>query len=119
MKLNINSILVQVKEAHFKAHPDWKWCSKDRKKSSTIAATLKQRSSRRLSSSEDGPDDCNEGLPEGETSKIGRFSIFFFSPSFIKERKFGRFYQKTEIGSGNIKFQNKSSILFSISVGEK
>ena len=23
----------QVKEAHFKAHPDWKWCSKDRKKS--------------------------------------------------------------------------------------
>lgn len=25
----------QVKEAHFKAHPDWKWCSKDRRKSST------------------------------------------------------------------------------------
>ena len=24
---------LQVKEAHFKAHPDWKWCSKDRKKS--------------------------------------------------------------------------------------
>ena len=23
----------QVKEAHFKAHPDWKWCNKDRKKS--------------------------------------------------------------------------------------
>lgn len=109
-----------MKEAHFKAHPDWKWCSKDRKKSSTIAATLKQRSSRRLSSSEDGPDDCNEGLPEGETSKIGRFSIIFFPVfSFIKERKFGRFYQKTEIGSGNIKFQNKFSILFSVSVGLK
>ncbi|GFS24489.1 protein capicua like protein, partial [Elysia marginata] len=30
----------QVKEAHFKAHPDWKWCSRDRKRSSTIAATL-------------------------------------------------------------------------------
>lgn len=25
----------QVKEAHFKAHPDWKWCNKDRKKSSS------------------------------------------------------------------------------------
>lgn len=33
-----NEILIlfklQVKEAHFKAHPDWKWCSKDRRKSS-------------------------------------------------------------------------------------
>ncbi|XP_043234963.1 protein capicua homolog [Amphibalanus amphitrite] len=25
----------QVKEAHFKAHPEWKWCSKDRRKSSS------------------------------------------------------------------------------------
>lgn len=25
----------QVKEAHFKAHPDWKWCNKERKKSSS------------------------------------------------------------------------------------
>ena len=24
-----------MKEAHFKAHPDWKWCNKDRKKSSS------------------------------------------------------------------------------------
>ena len=24
-----------MKEAHFKAHPDWKWCSKDRKKSTS------------------------------------------------------------------------------------
>ena len=23
----------QVKEAHFRAYPDWKWCTKDRKKS--------------------------------------------------------------------------------------
>ena len=89
--------MLQVKEAHFKAHPDWKWCSKDRKKSSTIAATLKQRSSRRLSSSEDGPDDCTEGLPEGETSKIGRFFSFPLLSS-VKERKLERFFQKPEIG---------------------
>ncbi|CAH1158712.1 unnamed protein product [Phyllotreta striolata] len=25
----------EVKEAHFKAHPEWKWCNKDRRKSST------------------------------------------------------------------------------------
>jgi len=28
---------VQVKDAHFKKHPEWKWCSKDRKKSKTAA----------------------------------------------------------------------------------
>ncbi|KAL8588763.1 hypothetical protein ACOMHN_042105 [Nucella lapillus] len=42
----------KVKEAHFKAHPDWKWCSKDRKRSSTIATTLKQQRDSRLSSTE-------------------------------------------------------------------
>ena len=48
---SIHYIYFQVKEAHFKAHPEWKWCSRDRKKSSTIAATLKQRSnSQRLGS---------------------------------------------------------------------
>ena len=24
---------VQVKETHFKVHPEWKWCSKERRKS--------------------------------------------------------------------------------------
>lgn len=26
-------VSLQVKEAHFRAHPDWKWCNKDRRKS--------------------------------------------------------------------------------------
>lgn len=26
---------MQIKEHHYRAHPDWKWCSKDRRKSST------------------------------------------------------------------------------------
>ena len=30
--------LSQVKEAHFKAHPDWKWCSKDRRKSGSTSS---------------------------------------------------------------------------------
>lgn len=29
---------MQVKEAHFKAHPDWKWCSKDRRKSGSTSS---------------------------------------------------------------------------------
>ncbi|XP_031564265.1 protein capicua homolog isoform X2 [Actinia tenebrosa] len=32
-KQEYNHLAAQVKEAHYKAHPDWKWCSKDRKKS--------------------------------------------------------------------------------------
>jgi len=28
---------MKVKDAHFKKHPEWKWCSKDRKKSKTTA----------------------------------------------------------------------------------
>ncbi|XP_032820584.2 protein capicua homolog [Petromyzon marinus] len=33
-KQQYHDLASQVKEAHFKAHPDWKWCSKERKKSS-------------------------------------------------------------------------------------
>jgi len=29
--------VMQVKDAHFKQHPKWKWCSKDRKKSKNAA----------------------------------------------------------------------------------
>ncbi|CAG5116034.1 unnamed protein product, partial [Candidula unifasciata] len=54
-----------VKEAHFKAYPDWKWCSKDRKRSSTIAATLGKQQSNRLSSTNDSDDAI--GTP-GESS---------------------------------------------------
>ena len=28
-----------MKEAHFKAHPEWKWCAKERRKSSSGSAT--------------------------------------------------------------------------------
>lgn len=34
-KQKYHQLAFQVKEAHFKAHPDWKWSSRDRKKSST------------------------------------------------------------------------------------
>lgn len=41
-----------MKEAHFKAHPEWKWCSKDRRKSST--SSLKGESGQKGSGSEGG-----------------------------------------------------------------
>ncbi|XP_032676177.1 protein capicua homolog isoform X5 [Odontomachus brunneus] len=34
-KQKYHDLASEVKEAHFKAYPDWKWCSKDRRKSST------------------------------------------------------------------------------------
>ncbi|XP_059163863.1 protein capicua homolog isoform X3 [Physella acuta] len=52
-KQRYHDLAARVKEAHFKAHPDWKWCSKDRKRSGTIAATLNKQHDSRLSSTED------------------------------------------------------------------
>lgn len=34
-KQKYHELASEVKEAHFKAHPQWKWCSKDRRKSSS------------------------------------------------------------------------------------
>ena len=50
----------QVKEAHFKAHPDWKWCSKDRKKSTSVsgAGSTPKKERDRLSSTEEPPGKC-------------------------------------------------------------
>lgn len=36
-KQKYHNLASEVKEAHFKAHPEWKWCSKDRRKSSTTS----------------------------------------------------------------------------------
>ncbi|PAV83848.1 hypothetical protein WR25_19588 isoform B [Diploscapter pachys] len=42
-KAEYHKLATQVKEAHFKAHPDWKWCNKEKKSredgSSSTAAT--------------------------------------------------------------------------------
>ncbi|KAF8774863.1 Protein capicua like protein [Argiope bruennichi] len=37
-KKKYHDLAYEVKEAHFKAYPNWKWCSRDRKKSSTSSA---------------------------------------------------------------------------------
>lgn len=35
-KQKYHDLASEVKEAHFKAHPEWKWCSKDRRKSTNL-----------------------------------------------------------------------------------
>nr|XP_026689957.1 protein capicua homolog isoform X4 [Ciona intestinalis] len=44
-KQKYHNLAFQVKEAHFKAHPDWKWCSKERKRSGSISRARKMSES--------------------------------------------------------------------------
>ncbi|XP_036001678.1 protein capicua homolog isoform X1 [Fundulus heteroclitus] len=53
-KQKYHDLAFQVKEAHFKAHPDWKWCNKDRRKSlSEGRGTPKELRERSMSESID------------------------------------------------------------------
>jgi capicua transcriptional repressor len=56
-KTKYHELASEVKEAHFKAHPEWKWCSKDRRKSSSSNAP------RDMIGSQDGNDSCDEKSP--------------------------------------------------------
>lgn len=38
-KAPYNELASSYKDAHFKLHPEWKWCSKDRRKSTTATST--------------------------------------------------------------------------------
>lgn len=42
-KTKYHELASEVKEAHFKAHPEWKWCSKDRRKSSSSTKDSRER----------------------------------------------------------------------------
>ncbi|KAK3107505.1 hypothetical protein FSP39_016100 [Pinctada imbricata] len=83
-KQKYNDLANQVKEAHFKAHPEWKWCSRERKKSGTIAEKLKQRgstSSRRLSSTDDILDDAlADTVPEDSDNVFINRELALFEP---------------------------------------
>lgn len=52
-KQKYHELASEVKEAHFKAHPEWKWCSKDRRKSSTSSV---KEGRGKLGSSDEGAD---------------------------------------------------------------
>nr|XP_023026346.1 putative transcription factor capicua [Leptinotarsa decemlineata] len=44
-KKKYHELASEVKDAHFRAHPEWKWCNKDRRKSSTGSGRSKLSSS--------------------------------------------------------------------------
>ncbi|XP_070970027.1 protein capicua homolog isoform X3 [Oncorhynchus clarkii lewisi] len=85
-KQKYHDLAFQVKEAHFKAHPDWKWCNKDRRKSiSEGRETPGAKEARERSMSESTePESVSQGMeakgvagpdwPGGSESHAGAYS---------------------------------------------
>lgn len=42
-KMSYHDLASEVKEAHFRTYPEWKWCSKDRRKSSSSGKDVRGR----------------------------------------------------------------------------
>lgn len=63
-KTKYHELASEVKEAHFKAHPEWKWCSKDRRKSSSSTKDSQI-------SSVDGVDSFDEKSPNTPADHLG------------------------------------------------
>uniref|UniRef100_UPI0037E8C84F protein capicua homolog isoform X2 n=1 Tax=Semicossyphus pulcher TaxID=241346 RepID=UPI0037E8C84F len=81
-KQQYHDLAFQVKEAHFRAHPDWKWCNKDRRKSlSEGRGTPKEQRERSMSESIDPHGDSQvlegkgggSGWPGGSERRGGLF----------------------------------------------
>jgi hypothetical protein len=59
-KQKYHDLAFQVKEAHFKAHPDWKWCNKERKKSaSVVPPELSDKAEARQRHASEGETSCS------------------------------------------------------------
>lgn len=81
-KQQYHDLAFQVKEAHFRAHPDWKWCNKDRRKSlSEGRGTPKEPRERSMSESIDAHSESQalegkgggSGWPGGSERRGGMF----------------------------------------------
>ncbi|XP_038828419.1 protein capicua homolog isoform X2 [Salvelinus namaycush] len=85
-KQKYHDLAFQVKEAHFRAHPDWKWCNKDRRKSiSEGRGTPGAKVARERSMSESAePESVSQGMevkgtagpgwPGGSEHHVGDYS---------------------------------------------
>ncbi|KAK6323704.1 hypothetical protein J4Q44_G00060430 [Coregonus suidteri] len=85
-KQKYHDLAFQVKEAHFRAHPDWKWCNKDRRKSiSEGRGTPGAKEARERSMSESTePESVSQGMevkgaaglgwPAGSERHLGAYS---------------------------------------------
>ncbi|XP_032391775.1 protein capicua homolog isoform X2 [Etheostoma spectabile] len=81
-KQQYHDLAFQVKEAHFRAHPDWKWCNKDRRKTlSEGRGTPKEPRERSMSESIDAHPESqvlegkggSSGWPGGSERRGGMF----------------------------------------------
>ncbi|VDN34340.1 unnamed protein product [Gongylonema pulchrum] len=67
-KQKYHDLATQVKEAHFRAHPDWKWCNRERKKTgSSNRKEIEQHdyvsSNNDLDISDQMASECMDGKP--------------------------------------------------------
>ncbi|XP_029919437.1 protein capicua homolog isoform X2 [Myripristis murdjan] len=61
-KQQYHDLAFQVKEAHFRAHPDWKWCNKDRRKSLSEGRGTPKESRERSMSESTEPQSASQAL---------------------------------------------------------
>ena len=101
-KQKYHDLASEVKEAHFKAHPDWKWCSKDRRKSSTSLKVTEVRGKRNSTSEElddiaeipiTQDESVNAVIPVNNENKFVEVSRFFFLLNIqVKKFKFANLF---------------------------
>lgn len=87
-KTKYHELASEVKEAHFKAHPEWKWCSKDRRKSSSST-----KDSRERMESLDGADSFDEKSPNTPADHV--------PPAEPHQPTLGSFAEEMEVGEEN------------------
>lgn len=66
-KQKYHDLAHQVKEAHFKAHPQWKWCNKERRKSSSSMTSGKTEKDIQMKLEEVDDLKCKEKVFDAET----------------------------------------------------
>lgn len=95
-KTKYHELASEVKEAHFKAHPEWKWCSKDRRKSSSST-----KDSRERINSLDGTDSFDEKSPNTPADHL--HPEVPLAMSFCEDMEVGETQEQSKLG----KFINK------------
>ena len=84
-KQKYHELASEVKEAHSKAFPEWKWCSKDKRKSSSSSSRLKLESAGELN---DVPYSENINSPSYIHEKCEQFKLYKDNENVLEKDKF-------------------------------
>lgn len=107
-KTKYHELASEVKEAHFKAHPEWKWCSKDRRKSSSST-----KDSRERINSLDGTESFDEKSPNTPADHPIPENIPLTINSYVEDMEVGGEHQDMKMGKlekfWTKKFSNRRS----------